>query len=538
MKPETHAPSSDVISDPEPARREPMQPCSGLRAGAGRKILLALMSLAIIAGAVPRGASAGVCDGGAPTPDGDLAAIPLPVLGSNTYLGAPGGLYPGGENQPPAFHHSAILDRVRAITAGSGPIGMISLGFSNPTQEFGAFIHAANADTGRNPRVVLVSGSQGGIHIEKAIAVDPTGAYPYWQGVQAKVRAAGLSVNEVRVAWIKEATQGASGDFFESTCLFRERLQEFLRLSRLHFPNLEIAYVASRIYAGYKPGGGSPEPYAYQEGFGFKWLIEDQIAGEPDLAFGEGGVVPMVLWGPYLWARADEVPYDDLVWLPEDFEQNGGNHHPSELGEEKVADRLLRFFSQDFFARRWWLPAAGSGGQTYSTAEPTDDTTVRVGDCITILGSDPHLQVQASITGPDDDGTLRSYVRFDLSSLSRPVERALLGLRIAPDPGSSEGSVELELVEGMDAHWDEQVMTGCSEPVAVSPLFRQPSGYSRGSYVTLDVTTVVNDDVDGVVSFRLNPGNSTKLSTYLSKEYEVPGASGLLRFPPQLLVVQ
>ncbi len=33
------------------------------------------------------------------------------------------------------------------------------------------------------------------------------------------------------------------------------------------FPNLRIAYLSSRIYAGYAKSALNPEPYAYESGF-------------------------------------------------------------------------------------------------------------------------------------------------------------------------------------------------------------------------------------------------------------------------------
>ena len=43
---------------------------------------------------------------------------------------------------------------------------------------------------------------------------------------------------------------------------------------------------------------------------------------------------------------------DDLKWEPQDF--TGDGVHPSDSGREKVARRLLEFFSTDPLARGWF----------------------------------------------------------------------------------------------------------------------------------------------------------------------------------------
>src|SRR5262245_40637019 len=75
--------------------------------------------------------------------------VPLTDLGTGSYMGAQGGLYPGGANQRPNGHNSAGLflatNRVKprnasgAIDLANGKIGLISIGMSNTTQEYQQF---------------------------------------------------------------------------------------------------------------------------------------------------------------------------------------------------------------------------------------------------------------------------------------------------------------------------------------------------------------------------------------------------------------
>ena len=59
---------------------------------------------------------------------------------------------------------------------------------------------------------------------------------------------------------------------------------------------------------GYAKVALSPEPYVYEEAFAMRWLIQDQIAGKPELNYdaAKGEVKsPLLLWGPYLWADGE-----------------------------------------------------------------------------------------------------------------------------------------------------------------------------------------------------------------------------------------
>src|SRR5260370_38242091 len=68
------------------------------------------------------------------------------------------------------------------------------------------------------------------------------------------------------------------------------------------FPNLKLVYLSSRTYGGYAQTRLNPEPYAYESAFAVKWLIEEQLKGDPSLNFEPGkdaGKAPWVSVGPY-----------------------------------------------------------------------------------------------------------------------------------------------------------------------------------------------------------------------------------------------
>ena len=103
----------------------------------------------------------------------------------------------------------------------------------------------------------------------------------------------------------------------------RDDLRLVVRELKSRFPNLALCYLSSRIYSGYNSEPRIGEPMSYEGGFSNKWLIEDQINGDPSLNFDSalGPVVaPVLLWGPYLWADGEFPRADGLTYLLDDFE--------------------------------------------------------------------------------------------------------------------------------------------------------------------------------------------------------------------------
>ena len=113
-----------------------------------------------------------------------------------------------------------------------------------------------------------------------------------WREADRRLAAAGVSPRQVQVAWVKLANKGPTGSLDEHGRKLQRDTEAVLHNARSRFPNLRIAYLSSRIYAGYATGNLNPEPYAYESAFPVRWLIQEQIAGRPDLNFdaARGGV--------------------------------------------------------------------------------------------------------------------------------------------------------------------------------------------------------------------------------------------------------
>jgi hypothetical protein len=291
------------------------------------------------------------------------------MTADDRYKGEDGGLYGDGKNEPPAEHREAALrlaGQIRPLDAAGKPaddgrIVLVSLGMSNTTQEFSEFVRLANRDSGKNSRLVLVDGAQGGMDarawaepdaVNRARRPDP------WTVLAQRLRAAGVTPQQVQVVWIKQARAGPGslGDYPKHADALGANLRTILHRLADEFPNLRIAYLSSRIYAGYANGGLNPEPYAYESAFAVRRLILDQAKGDESLNHDsrKGKVVaPLLLWGPYLWADGEKGrAFDHLVWHKADLGPDGT--HPSAAGRQKVAELLLQFFKSDSTAKRWF----------------------------------------------------------------------------------------------------------------------------------------------------------------------------------------
>lgn len=270
------------------------------------------------------------------------------------YEGEDGGLYGGGSNlPPPALANSAkeALAKIQPLDsegkpAADGKVVLVSISMSNATQEFSVFKRLADADTRKSDQLTIVDCAQGGQAMAQWV---PPDGRP-WQEALNRIDRAGVTPEQVQVAWVKLANVAPSGSKQEHLAKLEADTIKVLQNAKAKFPNLRIAYLGSRIWAGNATGGLNPEPYAYESAFAARSLIKQQMQGAADLAAERA---PLLLWGPYLWAEGEKGrKLDDLKWLPDDF--SGDGVHPSNSGREKVARLLLEFFANDPLAKSWF----------------------------------------------------------------------------------------------------------------------------------------------------------------------------------------
>ena len=442
--------------------------------------------------------------------------IPLSDLGAGLYRGFPGGLYPQGRNAPPVAHEAAALAAASQIAprnaAGgldpTGLIGMIAVGMSNTTHEFGAFERNEDLNRMRNARVVLLDTGQGGQ--TAALIADP--ASSYWTLMMNRLTSMGMTAAQVQVAWLKEADAGPPDNFPLHAQILRDELK--LVVNNLHdkFPNLRMCYLSSRIFGGYAaPGSLNPEPQAYESGFAVKWLIEDQFNGDPALSYGQAGPVraPLLMWGPYLWADGSTPRSDGLVWLPSDLEADFT--HPSPSGEQKVAGLLSAFFAREATARGWW-PARTDTGLV--AVEATKDAHVSAASPATNFGTATTLLEQGTAL------PINAFLGFDVAGAVRPAALAKLSLRVAQMGGGAVSAVS-------DTSWGEGIITYSNAP-AIGPTLINTPGSTRDGTLGANVTASVNADSDGKLTFELTT-TATGQGSYLSKEAGDPPVLGRIQ---------
>ncbi len=295
---------------------------------------------------------------GAPSPKTAFAEhlTPLNELGAAKYKGEDGGLYGGGSNEPPKAHLDAAMQeaaRIQPLNAegkpsADGKIGLISVGMSNTTMEYSRFKQLADRDSAKSSKVIVIDGAQGG---QTAMRwADPKSQL--WTKVNERMKSADLSDPQIQVAWMKqaEARPEQYGEFPKHAKQLQENLVTSLRNLKAKFPNLRLVYLSSRIYGGYATTSLNPEPFAYEEAFSMRWLIQDQITGKAEM-----NGLPLLLWGPYLWADG-ETPRkaDGLTYRREDLSAGDGTH-PADSAREKVAQLLLTFLKTDATAKVWFM---------------------------------------------------------------------------------------------------------------------------------------------------------------------------------------
>jgi hypothetical protein len=322
-----------------------------------------------------------------------VSKTPINDLGANLYLGQfQGGLYPAGSNIVPALHSSAGAQHAsnivpRATSGAPDPNGryvLLSIGMSNTTQEFSRFIQLASSNPNVNHgRLRIIDGAAGG---QTSSTWDqPTDAN--YDRVRDNVLAPqGLTEAQVQAAWVKVANAGptislpnANADAFA----LQAQTGNIVRSLKVRYPNIQVVFLSTRIYAGYAQGVSTlnPEPYAYESAFGAKWAIQaqinqmsgggiDPIAGNLDF----NTIAPWIAWGPYLWADGLTPRSDGLTWACTDLVADGT--HPSDTGRTKVADMLLDFLLHSPYSQPWFEGRPG---------DANGDGTVNIDDLTAVI---------------------------------------------------------------------------------------------------------------------------------------------------------
>lgn len=314
---------------------------------------------------------------------GDL--VPLTDLGNRPYdYGYFGGLYENGSNTIPADHLAAGMKRAALVVprdAGgapspSGKIAMLIAGFGETqriacgefaTCDAGSFMAMASHDPRVNhDSLVIANAAYEGADATYWVA--PPYGYASFARIRDQVLApAGVTEAQVQVAWIEMMAANPDTPLpppYSDTYRLKGSIAAVLRELKTNYPNLQLAYVSSRVYGGYSTSKWNPEPFAYESGLSVRWDVMGQIVEKRDnflwdtrigtLSY-EKELAPWIAWGPYLWANGATPRADGLAWLRDDFEANGESLTPK--GAHKAAQLLLDFLIEEPTAQNWFRSA-------------------------------------------------------------------------------------------------------------------------------------------------------------------------------------
>ena len=298
-----------------------------------------------------------------------LPEVNLPDLGSGSYLGSEGGLYPNGSNDRPADHEADGLALANGIvpldTNGNydpnGKYVLLSIGVSISRTLFTQYQLTEQVDPTLNPHLVIVNG-----------AIDGTNSPNYanfsdgsWQTIlNFYLPYQNVNANQVVAVWLHDPHSQPKGTYPLDMAQQESDVIAALQNMQIYFPNLKLAYLESMHYAGYATNNPLilPEPYAYETGFAIQTVIADQINGAANLNYNPniGPVMaPWLSWGTYDWANgmlandSGRLPSSGLEWSCSDVGPDGV--HASAAGKYKDAALLTTFMKSDETVTPWYL---------------------------------------------------------------------------------------------------------------------------------------------------------------------------------------
>lgn len=287
---------------------------------------------------------------------------PLNDLGKNEFAwGLYGGLWPDGTNTMPAAHFAVGQRHAAKITprdangrpSPDGKIVFLAIGGQNTALTFEAMKENLAGSTRVAPSVVMLTASFAGADADKW-------ALP-WHGTYPRVKSsvltpAGVTEQQVQAVWLQLSTDFPNPPLpiqNADAYLLKGWIAETARQLKERYPNLEVAYLSSREYAGYSMTNLHPEPFGYETAFAVRWVLLGQMeymrtgswwdtrTGNLDAETN----APWLTWGPYPWANGEEARRDGLAWYRDDFGPTGDIF--SAKGADKSAGLLLDFLMRE-----------------------------------------------------------------------------------------------------------------------------------------------------------------------------------------------
>jgi len=292
----------------------------------------------------------------------DTIKIPLTDMGSRTYMGYEGYLYPNATNTPSGQYAEdlktfalsiAPLDSFGVVNTKKGKIGFIAIGASTCGIMMNGLIEKTQNNPLTNPYLRLATCVSGGASINEIMNPND----PYWGVAMSKLKQRGLNFRQVQVVYIETDDSTKDRSFPVRPLRSKDFYGQATRVLKIKFPNIKLVYLTGRTTTFIKPKpkimNVNAEPDPYYNGWACKFLIQDQINGLPNLAYkGDSAVAPMITWGWYEWADGTNIPRNDgFTWT---VDKTSDGLHANEEGADELTDYFQDFLLTDPVAKTWY----------------------------------------------------------------------------------------------------------------------------------------------------------------------------------------
>jgi hypothetical protein len=286
--------------------------------------------------------------------------IPLNDLGTGTFRGFIGGLYPDGINVASGSYASDLDSVCKTImpidTFGNpsptGKVVFISLGGSTGGHNMRDLKTKTAGNPLTNPNLLLLNCDNGRRSATLNSQMNPLD--PYWNHVaQILNGGAHSSFRQVQVVYV-ETDDSTKNDitFPNRPLLSKQDLEACFRVYKQKFPDIKIVYLEARTRTFGNQILFNREPAPYYFGWACKWAIEDQINGVPGTEYkGPNAVSPLITWAFYEWSDSLPRATDSFYWR---FSETKDGLHASDTGEDTLSTRFQNFLLTDKHASLWF----------------------------------------------------------------------------------------------------------------------------------------------------------------------------------------
>lgn len=292
----------------------------------------------------------------------DTTNTPINDLGTGTFNGYVGGLYPEGLNNATGIYATDLLKTCRNIapldtfgnpSVTNGNIEFISLGWSIGGQNMKVLKQKTAGNPLTNPKLFLQNFSLGAEQARLNNIMNSDA--PYWNHVAKKLKDLNTSFRQVQVIYLDTEDSSKVIGFPGRPLLVKNDLENCFRTLQQKFPNVKLVYLVGRTttYGKNHVHDFNAEPNPYYFGWAVKWAIEDQINGVQGTEYkGPHKVSPIITWGFYEWATSTPRTTDGFKWT-EDL-MNDDGLHPNDIGHDTLMTRFQNFLLTDRFAKQWY----------------------------------------------------------------------------------------------------------------------------------------------------------------------------------------